>query len=314
MADLVGRTIGKYKITEMLGRGGMAMVYKAYQISLDRYVAMKILPEFFAQDEVLYERFQQEAKATARLRHPNIAQVYDFGREEDTVYLVMEFVPGGTLQDRLKRPISMDEALRVTREIADALSYAHRHGVIHRDVKPSNILLTPEEQAVLTDFGIAKIAERAVASTKTGMGSERRSTWPPSKRRVCRWIGRTDIYALGVVLFEMATGRVPYESETPMGTVLKHLNDPLPLPQSINPNIPANVNEIIVTCLAKSPANRYATAADLLQALDAAIGAPHDATELPAVVFHPSPHRRPWLGQQPRPMAKQSRRRRRITP
>jgi serine/threonine protein kinase len=293
MEDLLGRTLGSYRIVEQLGRGGMATVYKAYHPVLDRYAAIKVLPRYFTHDTTFFERFLQEAQAVARLRHHNIMQVFDFGREGDIPYLVMEYLPGGTLQERLGKPLPLDEALRITRQVAEALGYAHKQGIIHRDVKPSNILLTKEGDAVLSDFGIAKIVESLVSLTKTGVGVGTPEYMAPEQGQGLPVDGRSDLYSLGVVLYEMTTGQVPYSAETPLAVVLKHINDPLPLPRRINPAIPEGVERIILTCLAKNPADRYQTGADLVQAIDkvlkAGLAAGEERTEAEIPAVRPAP-------------------------
>jgi serine/threonine protein kinase len=285
--------MGSYRITEQLGRGGMATVYKAYHPVLDRYVAVKVLPRYFTHDPTFFERFLQEAQAVARLRHHNIMQVYDFGREGDIPYLVMEYLPGGTLQERLGKPLPLGEALRITRQVADALGYAHKQGIIHRDVKPSNVLLTKEGDAVLSDFGIAKIVESLVSLTKTGVGVGTPEYMAPEQGQGLPVDGRSDLYSLGVVLYEMVTGQAPYSAETPLAIVLKHINDPLPLPRRVNPAIPEAVERIILTCLAKNPADRYQTGADLVQAIDGVLkpglAAVEARTEAEIPVVQPTP-------------------------
>jgi serine/threonine protein kinase len=309
--------MGSYRITEQLGRGGMATVYKAYHPVLDRYVAVKVLPRYFIHDPTFFERFLQEAQAVARLRHHNIMQVFDFGREGDIPYLVMEYLPGGTLQERLGKPLPLGEALRITRQVADALGYAHKQGIIHRDVKPSNVLLTKEGDAVLSDFGIAKIVESLVSLTKTGVGVGTPEYMAPEQGQGLPVDGRSDLYSLGVVLYEMVTGQAPYSAETPLAIVLKHINDPLPLPRRVNPAIPEAVERIILTCLAKNPADRYQTGADLVQAIDgvlkpglAAVEARTEA-EIPVVqptpplpVTPPPAAQAPTLTETPPPVAK----------
>jgi len=305
MQDLIGRTLGSYRITEQLGRGGMATVYKAYHPVLDRYVAVKVLPRYFTHDTTFFERFLQEAQAVARLRHHNIMQVYDFGREGDIPYLVMEYLPGGTLQDRLGQPLPLDEALRITRQVAEALGYAHKQGIIHRDVKPSNVLLTKEGDAVLSDFGIAKIVESLVTLTKTGVGVGTPEYMAPEQGQGLPVDGRSDLYSLGVMLYEMTTGQAPYSAETPLAVVLKHINDPLPLPRRVNPAIPEAVERIILTCLAKSPADRYQTGADLVQAIDRVmkpgLGAVEARTEAEVTLVPPTPPVTPPVARPPTP-------------
>jgi len=295
MDSLLGRTLGNYRIVEQIGRGGMATVYKGYHSTLARYVAIKVLPDYFAHDPTFFERFLQEAQAVASLRHRHITQVFDFGRENETVYLVIEYVEGGTLQDRMGKPLPMGDALRLTQEVADALGYAHSRGIIHRDVKPSNILLSKDGEAVLSDFGIAKMVERAATLTKVGMGVGTPEYMAPEQGTGVGIDGRADIYSLGIVLFEMVTGQVPYTADTPMAIVLRHLNDPLPLPRRLNPAIPEAIEEIIVTCLAKDPNDRYQTAADLIQAVNNALATENGGLEGErTLVSVPKPRQTPW--------------------
>lgn len=268
MDTMIGRMLGAYQVTEQLGRGGMAAVYKAYHAPLNRYVAIKVLPEYFAHDPTFFDRFQQEAQAVARMRHPHIMQIFDFGRDGDLTYLVMEYVDGGTLQERLGKPLPIADALHWARHVADALGYAHARGIVHRDVKPSNILLTKDGEAVLSDFGIAKMVERAVSLTKTGVGVGTPEYMAPEQGQGLAVDGRTDIYSLGVVLYEMMTGQVPYIAETPLAIVLKHMNEPLQAPRLLNPALPDVVQALVLTCLAKDPAGRYQAAADLIRAID----------------------------------------------
>jgi serine/threonine protein kinase len=274
--SIVGRTIGKYKIVEHLGRGGMAEVYKAHQEALDRYVAIKLMHSFLSDDQDFLSRFKREARNMAALNHPNIVSVYDFDVEKQTYYIVMEYVSGGTLKEKLEKlanrgeKLPLAEAVRTVLEIADALAYAHSRSMIHRDIKPANIMIDEDGKAVLTDFGIAKMltgpsytATGAMIGTPAYMSPEQGLGQPGDER--------SDIYSLGVLFFQMATGRLPFDADTPLAVVLKHVNDPVPLPVSFNPNIPTAIQSVILSGMAKEPAERFQSAHEFARALREAV-------------------------------------------
>jgi serine/threonine protein kinase len=265
---LAGQTLGHYQLLERIGRGGMATVYKAYQPSLDRYVAVKVLPTYLARDASFAARFQREARAIARLNHTNVLPVYDSGQEGDLNYIVMRYVEGGTLKEMLGKPLDLETTVEIMAQVGKALDYAHRRGIIHRDVKPSNVLMDEEGVVLLSDFGLARIAETTVKITKTGEVD-----------------GRSDVYSLGVMLFEMLTGRVPYEADTPIAVVVKHLTAPLPLPRQVNPAIPEPVERVVLKALAKYPADRYQSTGEMLEALNQAVA----KAPVPAEVAPPPP-------------------------
>lgn len=271
---MIGRVIGgRYKVEKILGRGGMAEVYKAYQETLDRHVAVKLMHTFLADDADFLARFQREARAVAGLRHPNIIQVYDFDTEGDTTYMVMEFIDGPTLKEIIEElrakneTLPMNESIEVIKNVGMALEYAHRKGMIHRDVKPANVMRDSAGRTVLTDFGIVKLmtgpqytATGSLVGTPSYMAPEQGLGQPGD--------ARTDIYSLGVMLYQLVTGRLPYESDTPMAVVFKHINDPLPLPSTINPELPPGIEKVILKALAKDPNERYQSAREMVDHLN----------------------------------------------
>jgi serine/threonine-protein kinase len=273
---LIGQTIGKYKIVDILGRGGMAEVYKAYQETLDRHVAIKLMHSFLADEEDFLSRFRREARAMAALSHSNIVSVYDFDVQDGTYYIVMEYVSGGTLKQKLELMANQEDRLplahtvQIVLEMSDALAYAHSRGMVHRDIKPANIMINDQGRAILTDFGIAKIlsgpsftATGAMIGTPAYMSPEQGLGQPGDER--------SDLYALGVLFFQMATGRLPYDADTPLAVILKHVNDPIPPPSSLNEDIPRPIHEVIIKSMAKNPEERYQTANDLARELRAAV-------------------------------------------
>ncbi|NSW52428.1 MAG: serine/threonine protein kinase [Anaerolineae bacterium] len=265
----------RYQITNMLGEGGMAVVYKAFDTVLERDVAIKVIKgrEIGAAQVVqIHNRFDREVKTLAKLTHPNIVHIHDYGHAQGTPYLIMEFLSGGTLADRMKRPIPFETAARWLLPIADALRYAHQRGILHRDVKPANILFTEDGQPMLTDFGIAKIlgqdAQQSgdAALTRTGMGIGTPEYMAPEQ-----WHGqfseKTDMYALGIVFYEMVTGRKPYGADTPAAQLIRQMTEPVPLPSRFITDLPASVEFCILRLLEREPANRYETMDAVIVAL-----------------------------------------------
>jgi hypothetical protein len=272
MEDLTGKQLGPYQIVAPLGEGGMAAVYRAYQPAMERYVALKILPRHFADDPTFAARFQREAKLLAQLQHSHILPVFDYGQADGYSYIVMPFIPSGTLADSMQgKPLPFTRIRQVISQVGDALNYAHGHGMVHRDVKPSNVLIDESGSCLLTDFGLARMVEGSAHLTATGTIMGTPAYMAPEQGSGHKIDERSDIYSLGVILYEMATGRVPYRAETPVAVVYMHISAPLPLPRSVNPDLPEAVERVILKALAKNPDERYQTAEELVAALDRAI-------------------------------------------
>jgi serine/threonine protein kinase len=288
--SLEGQTLGKYRILDPLGRGGMARVYRAYHPQLDRYVAVKVLRADLVEDGEFLARFQREARAVAALRHANIVQVHDFDLQDDVYYMVMELLEGDTLKARLSdyrardEQMPLGEMVRVLLDVLGGLTYAHSEGMIHRDIKPANILLTKRGQAVLTDFGIAQIIG-GTRYTVSGALMGTLNYMAPEQGLEGKCDARCDIYSLGIVLYEMLTQSVPFDADTPLAILMKHLNDPLPLPRKIVPTIPEPLERVVLRALAKEPDGRYASAAEMAEALRAA--ATEAGIELPERISLP---------------------------
>jgi tetratricopeptide (TPR) repeat protein len=250
----------------------MAKVYKAFQANMERYVALKVLPAHYADEPQFAKRFIQEARTIARLEHKNILPVYDFGEHNGITYLVMRYLEGGTLKDVLAQGrLTLHDTLEIMDQVCSALGYAHRQDVIHRDVKPANIMIDSEGAVYLTDFGIAKVVGKASDLTATGAAIGTPAYMAPEQTVGEKIDGRTDLYALGVVLYEMVVGRVPFKADTPMAVLMAHLHDPLPLPSQADPQIHAEIENVIIKTLAKDPDDRYQSAEALMQALRQAV-------------------------------------------
>ena len=255
--DLSNAIMGQYHIIEQVGRGGMATVYKAYQPNLDRYVAIKALTPDLVGTKGFIARFEREAKAVARLRHRNILTVFDYGRQGDVFYLVMEYVSGGTLMARLGWPQDLTYAVNIVSQVGDALAHAHRQGMIHRDVKPGNILMAEEDWPLLSDFGLAKMVEDSLQLTASGASVGTPQYMSPEQARGLEVDRRSDIYSLGTVLYEAATGRPPFGTDSPMAVIMRQINEPITPPRILRSDLPKEVERVILKALAKSPADRY---------------------------------------------------------
>ncbi|MGC9393694.1 MAG: protein kinase domain-containing protein [Anaerolineae bacterium] len=281
--DLTGMTLAKYRVLEKLGQGGMAQVYKAYQPGLERYVAIKVLHPHLTGDENFVARFQREARAIATLEHPHIVHVHDFDTSNGITFIVMECLQGVTLKARLRElacreaVLPLEETAAIVGALAAALDYAHAQGVIHRDIKPSNVLMTPNRGPVLTDFSIARMVEAtAITDSNSTLGTP--AYMSPEQGQGEPGDARSDIYALGILLYQLCTGQVPFDADTPYAVILKHITAPLPSPRSLRPELSEAIERVIYKALAKDPADRYQTAGDLAGAFEAAVNAPGETT------------------------------------
>jgi serine/threonine protein kinase/tetratricopeptide (TPR) repeat protein len=291
---MIGREIGGYRIVEQIGMGGMATVFKAYDAKTERYVALKILPQQYAKDPTFVTRFENEARAIARLEHLHILPVFAFGEDDGVTYMAMRYLDTGTLSDRIRQgPMPLSEAARILRQLGEALDYAHANGILHRDIKPSNALLDKAGNAYLTDFGIAKMvggSASALDLTGSGMIGTPFYMSPEQCRGEKDLTPASDLYSLGVVLYEMITGHVPYRAETPLAVVQMHVMDPLPPPQKVRPDLNDACAAVIAKALSKNPSDRYPTGKALADAFDHALSSGetavgiHTPPETPTIV------------------------------
>lgn len=271
--DWVGRTVGdRYRIEELLGQGGMSAVYRATDPNLRRTVAVKVIHPHLSNNEEFVRRFEEEAAAVAQLRHPNIIQVYDFDHDHGVYYMVMEFIAGESLMQRMNRlkkagrRLPYLDALRYGIHLCDAIDYAHKRSMIHRDIKPANVMLDINGQAILMDFGIAKILG-GQQHTATGAVIGTALYMSPEQIRSERFDHRTDIYSSGVTLFEMIAGRPPFEAEAAMTLMMMHLNNPVPDLRKLRPGVPEDMVRIVERAMAKAPGDRFHSAAEMAAAL-----------------------------------------------
>jgi serine/threonine protein kinase len=282
--SLLGEQLGEYEIVQEIGRGGMADVYLAYQHSLDRSVAIKVLPPEYARDSAFVDRFLREARTAAGLEHPHIVPIYEADQQAGLYYIVMRYLEGETLKELIERqgPLPLPRVLRIVGQLAEALDYAHSQDVTHRDVKPSNIFTGQNDHVTLADFGIARAGE-ATRLTRTGtlLGTPEYMSPEQAKGGEIDW--RTDIYSLGITVYEMLTGRVPFRASTPHGVLHAQIYEQAPAPRTLNPALPLGVDRALARALAKQPDERYSSAMQFARALS---GQGNDAKE-PAVSLQP---------------------------
>ncbi len=273
MPFVVGESIGPYRILEQLGQGGMATVFKAYHAALDRYVAIKALHPAFMEDPNFHARFQREAQVVAKLEHPNIVPIYDFAEYESRPYLVMKYIEGETLKARLAdATLDQIELIQIVKAVGAGLTYAHQKGILHRDVKPSNVLLGHDGCVYLADFGLARIAQAGESTLSSDMmlGTPQYIS-PEQAMGLGELDERTDIYSFGVMLYEMIVGQVPFSADTPFSIIHDHIYTPLPLPRSVNPEVSESVERVLLKALAKERVDRYPDATTLAEAFERAI-------------------------------------------
>jgi Protein kinase domain/Kelch motif len=277
MSDLTGRQLGQYELRELVRHGGMATVYKAYQPSLDRWVAVKVLAR--PDDATFVARFEAEARSIARFQHPNIVPVHDYGEQDGHFYLVVTYVEDGrSLADLVGEPMAPDRALQFGVQILAGLAYAHDKGVVHRDIKPSNVLLPSRDWPMLADFGIAKLllGERRRDLTQTGMVLGTAAYMAPEQTYGLPVDPRTDLYSVGIVLYELVTGRVPFDADTPVMVMMKQAYEPPEPPRTVNPNLPVQVEHLLLQALAKDRADRFQSAEAMSAAITATLAQLHD--------------------------------------
>jgi eukaryotic-like serine/threonine-protein kinase len=270
---------GRYVLEELVGAGGMSSVYRAHDQLLERDVALKILHSSYREDEEAVERFRREAQAVARLSHPNVVTVIDRGEEDGHQFIVFEYVDGATLKDHLAKrgPLPPEEALAIAIEVGEALAYAHGHGIVHRDVKPQNVILNGSGSAKVTDFGIARSVDVEKDLTETGMVIGTGDYIAPEQASGQPVDARSDQYSLGVVLYELLTGEVPYPGDNAMAVAMRHLRDPVPSVRARRPGLSPRVDAIVARALAKKPRDRFPSVEAMAAALEAALAEEHGA-------------------------------------
>src|SRR5574341_228809 len=305
MSDLTGQTLGQYEIVRLIGRGGMSSVYLARQKSINRMVAVKVLPQHLMSDETFLKRFQREVQAVALIQHPRISPVHDYGEHEGTPYIVMAYIDGGSLAAHIQKtgPLPLGQVERLTAQIGEGLDHAHKLGIIHRDFKPSNVLLDTHGNAYLSDFGIARISQETshltgsrIVGTPTYMAPEvfKQEAATPA----------VDLYALGVTLYQIISGVAPFEGTTPVALMYAHLNEPVPSIEAARPGVPPAVQIVLDRAMAKAPEDRYPSCADLANQLRRALANDEGATALSP---RPPPPPPPPHRAEPEPVIKAAR-------
>jgi len=284
---------GRYRLEHRLGSGGMADVWRARDTELGRDVALKLLHENFARDTEFVERFRREASAAAGLQHPNVVSVFDRGSYEDSYWISMELVEGSSLRELIDGGLEIEEAVEVTRQMLAAAEFAHEHGIVHRDLKPMNVLIDRDGRVRVTDFGIARAGGSEITRTGSVMGTAQYLS--PEQAQGVEVTARTDIYSIGVILFEMLTGRVPFDGENAVAIAMKQVGEEPAAPSSINPKVSPALDAIVLKALAKDPAQRFSSAAEMAAALDAAEAEPGAPVELAAIAGREDRSRRWWI-------------------
>ena len=289
MDDMIGKQLGNYQIVGELGRGGMAVVYRAFQPSLNRYVAIKVLPPHLGFDKEFVERFQREARASAQLRHPNIVVIHDVGHQQGIYFIVMELLEGRTLKQIVEEEgaLSVERANRIVGQLAAALDYAHQQGLVHRDVKPANIFVGKDDHTTLTDFGIAKAASEAQQLTRTGMLMGTPEYMSPEQAEGERVDYRTDLYALGVVLYQLLVGQVPFRGTTPHAILHAVIYEPPAPLRQIRQDLSPAVETVVLEAIDKQPERRYQSGAELVESLSKASTSQAQPDVVPAVPAPP---------------------------
>jgi serine/threonine protein kinase len=267
-----GDIVGPYKILEQFGQGGMATVYKAYQANLDRYVAIKVLHPALKEAEGFLERFEREAMMVAKLEHPNIVPIYDYDQHLGNPYLVMRFIDGETLKSYLmKGPISMPRIVQIVTCVGSVLAYAHEQDILHRDIKPSNIMLTEDGKVFVTDFGLARMVQIGESTLSLDMMVGTPQYISPEQAKGEKLDAGTDIYSMGVVIYELMVGQVPFNADTPYAIVHDHIFTPLPRPREVNPHVPVSIERFLLKALSKVRSERYATVTEMVDAFLTAV-------------------------------------------